>query len=146
MKQLNAILLLICILLAACSRGPEPIQYGKESCAHCKMTIMDKHFAAELVTGKGKVYKFDGIECMAAFLKQNPAITNDAASTFLINDFAHPGIFSDARKAWFLHDASVASPMGANLSAFVNRGTAEDAKHDPAASIFDWPTLLKQDY
>ncbi|MBE9665343.1 nitrous oxide reductase accessory protein NosL [Mucilaginibacter boryungensis] len=138
--------MLLCIgLLAACSSGPEPINYGKEACAHCKMTIMDKRFANELVTARGKVYKFDAIECLTAFLKENPALATDAGSSFLIQDYEHPGAFQDARKAWFLHEADLASPMGGNLAAFSKRGSAENAKHDPKANIMDWPTLLKQD-
>lgn len=146
MKSLKFILLFFCGLLAACSSGPEPIQYGKEACAHCKMTIMDKRFAAEVITAKGKVYKFDAVECMAAFLKDNPTLANDPQSSFLINDFEHPGVFSDARKAWFLHDASLTSPMGANLAAFINRSVAEGAQHDPTGKVYNWSALLEQEH
>jgi len=60
---------MLCCLLTACSHEPDPIRYGKDACAHCKMTIMDKRFSAELITAKGKVFKFDAAECMAGFLK-----------------------------------------------------------------------------
>lgn len=32
--------------LQACSIGPEPIRYGKDQCAHCKMTLTDKRYQA----------------------------------------------------------------------------------------------------
>lgn len=143
MKTLSSILLLCC-LLAACSRGPEPISYGKESCAHCKMTIMDKRFAAEVVTARGKIYKFDAAECMAGFLKENPAITADPNSTFLVNDFSSPEQFRDARKAWFLRDSSFNSPMGGNLAAFQSRRDAVAQEKDQHAEVMDWTALLKQ--
>lgn len=143
MKKLTY-LLLLCGLMTACSHGPEPISYGKESCAHCKMTIMDKRFAAEVLTAKGKVYKFDAAECMAGFLKENPAIADDPNSTFLVNDFSAPGNLGDARKAWFLRDSSFSSPMGGNLAAFQARQSALAHKKVHNATIMDWATLLKQ--
>jgi copper chaperone NosL len=131
-------------LLAACSHGPDPIRYGKDACAHCKMTIMDKRFSAELITAKGKVFKFDAAECMAGFLKENPAIAADAKSVFLVNDFTNPGQFTDARKSFFLRDSSLSSPMGGNLAAFQSRPAAETAKRDKSAQVYDWSLLLSK--
>jgi len=144
MKRLNIITLFLCGLLTACSHGPEAIQYGKDGCAHCKMTIMDKRFSAELITAKGKVFKFDAAECMAGFLKENPAVAADVKSVFLVNDFSRPGQFTDARKAFFLKDRSLSSPMGGNLAAFQSRHAAESAKKDRSAEVFDWPLLLSK--
>ena len=146
MKTLKSItlILLLCCLLAACSRTPEPILYGKDACAHCKMTIMDKRFAAELITAKGKVFKFDAAECMTGFLKENPAIANDAKTGFLVSDFTRPGEFADARRSFFLRDSSLSSPMGGNLAAFLSRSAAESAQKDRSAKIYNWPSLLKQ--
>jgi len=142
MKTLNIFTLVLCCLIAACSRAPDPIRYGKDACTHCKMTIMDKRFAAELITAKGKVFKFDAAECMAGFLKENPAITTDAKSVFLVNDFTKPGQFTDARKSFFLRDSSLSSPMGGNLAAFISRSAAEGAKRDKSAQVFGWTQLL----
>jgi copper chaperone NosL len=108
------------------------------------MTIMDKRFAAEVVTARGKIYKFDAAECMANFLKDNPAIAADPNSTFLVNDFSSPETFRDARKAWFLRDSSFRSPMGGNLAAFQSRQNAVARERDRDAKVMDWTTLLKQ--
>jgi copper chaperone NosL len=135
---------MLCCLLTACSHEPDPIRYGKDACAHCKMTIMDKRFSAELITAKGKVFKFDAAECMAGFLKENPAIAGDAKSVFLVNDFSKPGQFTDARKSFFLRDSSLSSPMGGNLAAFLSRSAAEAAKKDRSAQVYDWTMLLSK--
>jgi copper chaperone NosL len=136
--------MLLCCLLAACSHEPDPIRYGKDACSHCKMTIIDKRFAAELITAKGKVFKFDAAECMAGFLKENPAIADNAKSVFLVNDFTRPGQFADARKSFFLRDSSLASPMGGNLAAFLSRSAAEAAEKDKSADIYTWSLLLSK--
>jgi len=144
MKRLNIITIVLCCLLTACSHGPDPIRYGKDACAHCKMTIMDKRFSAELITAKGKVFKFDAAECMAGFLKENPTIAGDAKSVFLVNDFTNPGQFTDARKSFFLRDSSLSSPMGGNLAAFLSLQAAEAAKKDKSAQVYDWSLLLSK--
>ena len=130
MKTLTALSIIMLGLLAACSRAPEPIVYGKDACTHCKMTIMDKRFASEIITAKGKIFKFDATECMAGFLRENQDIANNDQSIFLVSDFDHPGQFVDARKSWFLNDNSLSSPMGANLAAFSSQGSAKAMAKD----------------
>lgn len=143
MKTFQLLAIAALCLLCACSRTPEPIQYGKDACAHCRMTIMDKRFAAEVITEKGKVFKFDAAECMAGFLKENPGIESNEKSIFLVSDFNHPGQFVDARKSLFLNDNSLSSPMGGNLAAFSSQSYAEARRKDKAAIIYNWPQLLK---
>lgn len=144
MKTPGLITLILCLLLAACSHTPQPILYGKDACAHCKMTIMDKRFAAEVITAKGKVFKFDAAECMVDFLNENPAIASDAKSTFLVNNFNSREQFTDARRSFFLRDSSLSSPMGGNLAAFISLSAAKAAKKDRSAQIYLWPSLLNR--
>ncbi|HAL81974.1 MAG TPA: copper-binding protein [Mucilaginibacter sp.] len=143
MKTLKIITVIMIGLLSACSRAPEPIQYGKDACTHCRMTIMDKRFAAEIVTAKGKVFKFDAAECMADFLKEKPEIATNENSIFLVSDFNHPGQFVDARKSFFLNDNSLTSPMGGNLAAFSSENSAKELQKDKSARIYNWGLLLK---
>ena len=65
MKMISLILALA--LFLSCNTEPVPLRYGKDACHLCKMTLMDKKFGGELVTGKGKVYKFDDVNCMINF-------------------------------------------------------------------------------
>lgn len=143
MKTLKVCTIIVLGLFSACSRAPEPIQYGKDACTHCKMTIMDKRFAAEIITSKGKIVKFDAAECMVDFLKENTPIATNTNSIFLVSDFDHPGQFVDARKSLFLKDNSLMSPMGGNLAAFLSKTSAQAAEKDKLASIYTWPLLLK---
>ena len=56
--------LLISVLISSCSVAPVAIDYGKDACNFCDMTIVDKTHAAEYVTKKGRAYKFDAVECL----------------------------------------------------------------------------------
>ncbi|MDR3694783.1 nitrous oxide reductase accessory protein NosL [Mucilaginibacter sp.] len=143
MKAFKILAVIVTIIISACSRAPEPIEYGKDACTHCRMTIMDKRFAAEIITAKGKVFKFDAAECMADFLKEKPEIAANEQSIFLVSDFTHPAQFVDARKSFFLNDNSLVSPMGGNLAAFSSENSAKDNQKDKSARIYNWGLLLK---
>jgi len=143
MKILKISAIIAVSLLFSCSRGPEPIQYGKDACTHCKMTIMDKRFAAEVVTSKGKIFKFDATECMVGFLKENPKIAENKKSIFLVSNYNKPGWFINARSSFFLNDSTLRSPMGGNLAAFQSKGSAGAAGKEKDYKIYTWPALLK---
>ncbi len=66
LKRLSILILLL--IVTNCSVSPKAIDYGNDGCHFCKMTIVDKLHAAEVVTNKGKVYKFDATECMINFM------------------------------------------------------------------------------
>lgn len=105
------------LMMTACSPGPREIDFGKEECAHCKMTITDQRFAAELVTTKGKVYVYDAVECLAATINAK-TVAEDEISSLWVMRYDSPGTFIDAAKAWYLRSEEVRSPMGLNLAAF----------------------------
>ena len=80
-------LILIMVVCANCSVKPEPLRYSKDNCSFCKMTLVDDKFGGELVTKKGKVFKFDDIKCMISFL--NSAEGKVDYSYELVVDYAH---------------------------------------------------------
>ncbi len=106
-------LLLYLILLVSCSRNqPAPINYGIDACDFCRMTIVDPKWGAEIITDKGKVYKFDVVECMVAYY-YSKIDTNKVGSIWTI-DFANPGQFIDALNAYYILTLQFRSPMGLN--------------------------------
>lgn len=133
-------ILLVCgISLGACNTGPQPIEYGKDGCHYCTMTIVDQQHASQVVTSKGKVYKFDAIECMINFLNENEK--GPYAHT-LVSDFTNPGQLIDAQDASFLISKDIPSPMGAFLSAFNSKEAALKTKNDSQGTVYDWGELL----
>ena len=50
---------LAAILFVGCTPGPEPFVFGEDQCAHCRMTIMDRAFATQVVATTGRTYKLD---------------------------------------------------------------------------------------
>ncbi len=128
--------------LSACSPKAEPIEYGKDMCDYCQMTIVDRQHAAEAVTEKGRVYKFDAIECMVDYVREKEQKTPFAI--LLVADYARPGELTDATSATYLISPNLPSPMGAFLSAFAERQEAEKAWKEKDGELLNWQQLKKQ--
>ena len=105
------------IFLAGCSNGPQPIQFGNDGCDYCKMLITDKRFGGELVTKKGKTYKFDDIHCITSFLESGPVQQDNMAGIYLL-DFSKPGQFVNSESCYLYASKELRSPMGSNTIAF----------------------------
>jgi copper chaperone NosL len=137
LKQFSFVALLL--VLTSCNIAPQAIDYGSDGCYFCKMTIVDKVHAAEIVTNKGKVYKFDASECMVNFMKEFDA---SEVKFYLTNVYTEPEILIDATQATFLISKNVPSPMGAFLTAFKNKEDAEKVQSEKEGTLFSWNELL----
>ena len=141
-SHIVTIFLFSSIFLASCKRQFESINYGHEGCAHCKMTIMDKRFAAEIVTSKGRAIKFDDFGCLLKWVK-NENFQDNRALIFVAN-FNNPGSsFLDARKAVFVHNEEYRSPMSGNLAATASQEEAQKLNLGSHSEILTWISLNK---
>lgn len=139
MKTYTLIAGLFITLLACSVNGPEPIKYGTDNCGLCKMTIMDKKFGAELITSKGKVFKFDSDECLKDYVKADPS----SAHTVYVTDYYSQKLV-DGKTAFYLHSLTLKSPMGGNLAAFGTKADAEKEQKKNNGEIWTWAQLLTQ--
>ena len=137
MKKLVG-LLLVLNLLFSCSIEPSKIEYGKDACHYCKMTIVEETHAAQIVTKKGKPYKYDAIECLLNDFENREE--KDIA-LFLVTDYVTPKKLIDAKTATYLISKNIKSPMGANLTAFTQKENAEKYATNGIDNIFNWEEL-----
>ena len=135
------LLLIFCSVLA-CSKKPEPINFGTDMCQYCKMTIVTKTHAAQMVTQKGKQFKFDAIECMIRFLEDKQDLIEN--SNLLITNYHKPGVMTDAKTASYTISEQITSPMGANLTGFVSLEEAKSIINDGSAQFYDWKSIFKK--
>ena len=109
-------LLPLTMLVSSCVPDvPQAINIHKDNCAHCKMTIAEEHFAAELITQKGRVYKFDDIACLIAFRKENMDKT-----------------------AFYIKSPELRSPMAGNIAAFKTEAEVQEYNSQLKGEITDW--------
>lgn len=144
-KHLHAVKPVAAILLAiafsSCSTGPVPVKYGTDNCQFCKMTISDKRFGAELVTSKGKPYKFDDVHCLAEFLKGNNNLKQDAPKIYFV-DFIS-GELLPSSTAVLYHSESFKSPMNGNIAAFSNRQNLAKISDQYLGNDTSWEQVVK---
>lgn len=134
-------LLSVCLVItSACSIRPDPIHYGEDNCVHCEMTIMDHRYGTEVVTDKGKVYKFDSIECLVEFI-QDREKGEEKFSLVLFTPYDQPEKLVNAFDSYVLHSKNLPSPMGMYLSAFENEATAASFKENHGGKIYSWEGL-----
>ena len=137
------VLILSAFLIISCAVEPEPIAYGKDACHHCKMTLVDKKFGGELVTKKGKVYKFDDINCLMTFYHSNEISTEDY-SYKLVVDYAQPGKLIEANNAFYLKSDTIQTPMASHVAAFEDEGTMKSTKSQLKGVYLVWGELVTQ--
>lgn len=127
------------LLATACSQEPAEIHYGSDECAHCKMMITDNRFASQMVTEKGKAYKFDAIECMTAYAREHPE-TSDGALRYVSN-YNEGGTWLPATKAQYVKSEVVNSPMGESLLAFPSPEEAKQHIAERPGKLLEWEEL-----
>lgn len=142
MKSLGSIFVII-FTISACTVEPEPLRYGQDACHTCKMTLMDKKFGAELVTQKGKVYKFDDVNCMLAHYSSGE--TDPSQYSYrLVVDFSEPGKLIEAADAFYLKSPEIKSPMASQIAAFAQKEEMEQMKNKLKGIYLVWGELVTQ--
>jgi len=124
------------IVLAGCEPKPQPIQFGSDQGDYCRMMITEPQFASQILNQQGRSFKFDSIECMAAY-----AITADNSENFhshWVPNFTNPDEWLRAEEAYYLHSETLRSPMGLYLSAHADRETAEEFRQEYRGEIVSW--------
>ena len=138
-SQLSTVTLVVAVLVS-CSTKPEAIVLGEDHCHFCKMTIVDAKFGAELVTEKGKVYKFDDVNCLLDYYKSGNE-TQDAYKHKLVVDFAGQGELIDATSALYVSSPEIRSPMDGQVAAFQSKPAMEDANKQWNGNYLSWDEL-----
>lgn len=128
---------IILCFVSACTPSPQEIVYGEEACHSCLMTIVDMRHAAQLVTKKGRAYKFDAIECMVDYLNKSEPTEY---AYILVSDYDNAKLI-DAATATYLISQAIPSPMGAFLSAFGEYERAHTLQKSQEGQLYDWKDL-----
>lgn len=134
--------LLAIITLASCGSEPEPINYGHDECEFCRMLVTDNKYGAELVTDKGKIYKFDSIECMIEFSLVKNTL-GDTNNKLLITGFDNPDNLVDARNSVYVKNDKFRSPMGLNVTAFNSEEQAQKFISENGGEKLSWVEVIE---
>lgn len=133
--------LALLLLLGSCSTGPQAITYGSEGCQYCKMTIIDTRYGAEWVSTKGKIHKFDAVECLINHLQSQDA---EQVQSMWVTAFDNPGILVEAPSCKYLISSELPSPMGMNITAFSSTTPAQTQPEEYEGEWYTWSELQLQ--
>lgn len=139
MKNIIKTQIFVCFLaliIYACNpSGPEPINFGKDQCHYCKMTIANPNYGAELITDKGRIFKYDATECMVNHIKEE----SPAYQELFTIAYDDPKQLYKVDSLYFLISSDFRSPMGANLAAFSKKNEIESKYKD---QLLNWEQLV----
>jgi len=141
--RLTVALLITSVSFTSCSSGPHPIQVGKDACNYCKMTVSDPRFGGEIITTKGKIYKFDDLHCFSSFLQEGQLAKDDIKEMY-VADFSgsHSLVKGDENLLLFKSDM-LRSPMNGNIAAFSNRDSLAVVMKKLKGMPLNWDELIK---
>lgn len=131
------------LFFTSCSVNPEPFVAGKDDCHVCKMGLADFRFGGEVITKKGKIYKFDDMRCMIDFLKSGTVEEKDLSKNVFMN-FEKPNEFLDVKTAWFVASKEIRSPMNSNISAYETKSAAENILKEKSGELVTWDEILNR--
>lgn len=142
-KKAVTISVMACALFfTSCTTKPEPFEIGKDMCEECKMTIMDPKFGAEIITKKGKIYKFDDAHCVVNYVKNGSMKEADIAQT-VFSDYTDHKNFIDAKASFFVVSEQLKSPMNSNAASFPSKEIAEQKAKDINGTVKNWEQLYQ---
>lgn len=142
-KQKTATALFLCSSLFFSCSGDKavPIKLNIDNCDFCKMSIADGKYGAEVITEKGRVYKFDDISCMINYCKESSASKFKA---YYVNDYTQENVLIPAYTAFFVSGGDIKSPMHGNTIAFSNENQAKEFGAKLNAASKQWQEISKK--
>lgn len=131
-----------CLLFSGCAgKEREPFLWGEDTCHFCKMVLVQKGFAAQRINAKGKVFKFDSIECLLGDILARPLQEGEKT---LVSDRSNPeGRLAEAHGVFYLKSPGMASPMGGGLAAFSTKDSAFAFQSRVGGALLEWDGLQR---
>lgn len=107
--------------------GPEPIQYGRDACADCRMPVAQPGFGGEMRDRDGVLTKYDDVGCLVRAM----FAAHHEVPEVWVEDHEGGG-FVPLLTAHLVHAPGVNTPMGHGLVAFEDATVASRyaAEHD----------------
>jgi len=139
-KSAAVLLFMLSLSFLSCAKTEAvPLKLNVDSCDFCKMNIADGKYGAEIITQKGRVYKFDDIMCMINYGKEN---LDTNTKSYYVNDYTQDNVLIPAESAFFLSGGTIHSPMRGNVIAFSSEKEALQFSEKLNAEPISWDALL----
>ena len=139
MKWLSFFLILF-LTISCANKEAVPINLNTDGCDFCKMKIADGKFGAELITSKGRIYKFDDMFCMIKYHKENKDVQ---IQSFYIHDYNQNNVLIPAETAFYIKGGEINSPMHGNIIAVKTNEESQILAQKLKANPISWQEIIK---
>ena len=139
MKWLSFFLILF-LTISCANKEAVPINLNTDGCDFCKMKIADGKFGAELITSKGRIYKFDDMFCMIKYHKENKDVQ---IQSFYIHDYNQNNVLIPAETAFYIKGGEINSPMHGNIIAVKTNEESQIVAQKLKANPISWQEIIK---
>lgn len=138
-------LMVLCLALAGCAAGhggtePHSIDPTLDVCPVCMMSIVDMHFAAQLIDDRGQPVSFDDIGCMALYVKRLGPQWESSVRAVYVKDF-HTMEWVPAKEAAYVQ-GRIDTPMSFGIVAFANIEGAQKFAASTGSRVITWEEVL----
>ncbi len=140
LKSILPIALLI-FSISGCSIEPEPIKIGKDNCNFCKMTISDNKYGAEILTKKGRAFKYDDSKCLFSEISEG-GIKMDNIKDIYFTDFCNGHALIKSQNSFYLKSDQLKTPMGGDIAAFSSRDSLKFYATQLGGEEVTWTQLM----
>ncbi|HJR99572.1 MAG TPA: nitrous oxide reductase accessory protein NosL [Flavobacterium sp.] len=128
------------LLISCQSKAVEPLKLNVDQCTFCKMSIADGKFGSEIITTKGRVYKFDDLSCLVAYVDENKT----KVKSYFVHHYNAENVLIPAETAFYLKGGIISSPMRGNMVAFSSQEEALSFKEKLEAREITWANIIIQ--
>lgn len=139
--RLLGILLVPAFLYSCFNDKPVPIKLNADNCDFCMMGISDGRHGAEIITEKGRIYKFDDIACMAHYCKDHK---ETKIKKYYVHDYTKNNELIPAESAFFVSGGAIKSPMNGNIAAFTDKSEAKAFEAQSKGLEIEWTAILNK--
>jgi copper chaperone NosL len=119
LAAIAAIVAAVVLWPGAPSTGPEPIAWGRDTCARCRMHLSRPGYAGELRDRAGVLHKYDDIGCLVGAIVAAHAEVPEA----WVEDHGGSGLVP-LLSAHLVRGDAVQTPMGHGVVAFADAAAA----------------------
>lgn len=137
--RLLGVLLVPAFLFSCSSDKAVPIKLNVDNCDFCMMGISDGRHGAEIITEKGRAYKFDDIACMAHYCKEHK---DTKIKVYYVHDYTKNNELIKVESAFFVSGGTIKSPMNGNIAAFSNKSEAKAFEAESKGVETEWTAIL----
>lgn len=146
-KLMLAFILFGMLILAGCANEQtyEPVEINPEVdvCEICNMSIVHEHYATEIISASGDVFKFDDIGCMIEFVHEEESLSRDEIGKQYVRDVESGG-WVELENAYHVYHEDIWTPMANGVVSFEGKEAAENfIKKEGKGELYDYNKLIE---